>query len=108
MSRQTTCNPAWLQEYLFNPWLASVETDKHKARCTVCGINLELSNMQKQALISHSKGKKHIDKMKLLSGVKHEQEQLKSFFVPKTKSDSSAEGTKSTGLESFEVPNPPT
>ena len=108
MSRWTTLNPAWLQEDLFNPWLASMETDKHKARCTVCGINLGLSNMGKQALISHSKGKKHIDQMKLLSGVKHEQEQLKSFFVPKTKSDSSAEGTKNTGHESLKVPNPPT
>ena len=46
--------------------------------------------------------------MKLLSGVKHEQEQLKSFFVPKTKSNSSAEGTKSTRLESLKVPNSPT
>ena len=46
--------------------------------------------------------------MKLLSGVKHEQEQLKSFFVPKNKSDSSTEGTKSTGLESLKVLNPPT
>ena len=108
MSRQTTFNPAWLQEDLFNPWLAGVETDKCKAKCTVCGINLELSDMGKQALISHSKGKKHIDKMKLLSGAKHEQEQLKSFFVPKAKSDSSAEGTKSTGLESCKVPIPPT
>ena len=45
--------------------------------------------------------------MKLLSGVKHKQEQLKSFFVPKTKSDSSAEGTESTGLESLKKTNPP-
>ena len=101
MSRQTTFSPAWLQEDLFNAWLAIVETNKHKARCTVCGINLELSNMGRQALISHSKGKKPIDKMKRLRGVKPEQEALKSFFVPKTKSDSSAEGTKSTGLESL-------
>ena len=57
MSRETTFNPAWLQEDLFNPWLASVETDECKARCTVCGLKLELSNMGKQALISHSKGR---------------------------------------------------
>ena len=37
--------------------------------------------------------------MKLLSGVKHEEEQLKSFFVPKTKSDSSAEGTETPSAE---------
>ena len=95
MSRQTTFNPAWLQEDLFNPWLANKQ---------ISDINLELSNMGKQAMISHSKGKKQIGKMKLLSGVKHEQVQLKSFFVPKTNSNSSAEGTKSTGLESLKVP----
>ena len=108
MSRQNTFNPAWVQEDLCSPRLATVETDKCKARCILCGINLELRNMGKQALISHSKGKNPIDKMKLLSGVKHEQEQLKSFFVPKTKSDLSVEGTKSTGLESPKVPNPQT
>ena len=85
-----------------------METDKCKTICTVCGMNLELSNKGKWALISHAKGKKHIDKMKLLNGVKHEQEQLKSLFVPKAKSDSSAEGIKSAGLESLKVPNPPT
>ena len=40
--------------------------------------------------------------------VKHEQEQLKSFFVPKTKNDSSAEGTKVLGLKVLKNQNPPT
>ena len=58
MSKRTAFNPAWLKE----------------ARCTVCGINLELSNMGKQALISHTKGKKHVDKVTLLAKVKQEQQ----------------------------------
>ena len=37
--------------------------------------------MEGQVLISHSKGKKHIDKMKLLAKVRWEQSALKSFFV---------------------------
>ena len=41
-----------------------MEKDNHKARCIVCGLTFELSNMGKQALISHSKGKKHDEKMK--------------------------------------------
>ena len=73
MSKRTANNPAWLKEELFSKWIARVETDKHKARCTVCGINLKLSNMGKQALISHTKGKIHVDKVKLLAEVKQEQ-----------------------------------
>ena len=67
MSQQTSFNSAWLQEELFKPWLGTVEKDNHKARCIVCGLTFELSNMGKQALISHSKGKKHVKKMKYAS-----------------------------------------
>ena len=63
MSKQTAFNSAWLKEDLFSQWLASVESDKDKERCTVYGINFELSNIGKQALIRHSKGRKHIDMM---------------------------------------------
>ena len=73
MSKRTSFNPAWLKEE-FSSWIARVETDKHKARCTVCGINIKLSNMGKQVLISHTKGKKHLDKVKLLAKVKQEQQ----------------------------------
>ena len=57
MSRQTSFNSTWLQEELFKPWLGTVEKDNHEARCIVCGPAFELSNMGKQALISHLKAR---------------------------------------------------
>ena len=83
MSQQTSFNSAGLHEELFKHWLETVEEDNHKARCIVCGLTFELSNMGKQALISHSKGKKHVEKIKYASKMK--QQQLKSLFVPKYK-----------------------
>ena len=50
MSKRTAFNPAWLKEDLFSSWIARVETDKHQARGTVCGINLELTNMGKTGI----------------------------------------------------------
>ena len=100
MFRPTNFNSAWLQEELFKPWLAAVEKDNHKAKCTVCGLTFELSNMGKQASISHSKGKKHIEKMKYASKAKQEQPQLKSFFLPKsTKDTTSIETARSEDLK---------
>ena len=93
MSCQTNFNSAWLQEELFKPWLGTVEKDNHKDRCIVCGLTFELSNMGKHALISHSKGKKHVEKMKYASKMKQQQQQLKSFFVPKSKGTQSTDTT---------------
>ena len=80
-----------------------MEKDNHKARCIVCGLTFELSNMGKQALISHSKGNKHVEKMKYASKMK--QQQLKSFFVPKSKGTQS---TDTTWTEDLKVADPPT
>ena len=71
-----------------------MEKDNHKARCIVCGLTFELSNMGKQALFSHSKGKKHVEKMKYASKMK--QQQQKSFFVPMSKV---TQGTDTTQTE---------
>ena len=97
MSQQTSFNSSWLQEELFKPWLGTVEKDNHKARCIVCGLTFELSNMGKQALISHSKGKKRVEKMKYASKTK--QQQLKSFFVPKSKGTQSTDTTQTEDLK---------
>ena len=103
MSRQISFNSTWLQEELLKPWLGTVEKDNHKARCIVCGLTFELSNMGKQALISHSKGEKHVEKMKCASKMK--QQQLKSFFVPKSKGTQS---TDTTWTEDLKVADSPT
>ena len=102
MSPQTSFNSAWLQEELFKPWLGTVEKDNHKARCIVCGLTFELSNMGKQALISHSKGKKHVEKMKYASKTK--QQEL-VFLCARVKSTQS---TDTTQTEDLKVSYPPT
>ena len=105
MSQQTCFNSAWLQKELFKPRLGIVEKDNHKAGCIVCGLTFELSNMGKQALISHSKGKKHVEKMKYASKMKWQQQQLMSFFVPKSKGTQS---TDTTQTEYLKVADPST
>ena len=108
MSQQTAFNSAWLKEGLFSQWLARRESNKHKERCKVCGINFELSKMGKQELISHSKGKKPTDKMKLLTEVQQEQPSLKSFFVCEAKSDTTdVENAETPSTERLIVPVPP-
>ena len=82
-----------------------MEKDNHKARCIVCGLTIELSNMGKQALISHSKSKKHVKKMKYASKMKQQQQQLKSFFVPKSKGTQSID---TTWTEDLKVADPST
>ena len=81
MSKQTALISSWLNENLFSQWHARMESAKHKPKYTVCSIYLELSNMGKQTLNSHSKGKKHIDNMKLSTKIKQEQPSLKPFFL---------------------------
>ena len=83
-----------------------MEKDNHKAGFIVCGLTFELSNMGKQALISHFKGKKPCqEKMKYTSKMKQQQQQLKSFFVPKSKGTQS---TDTTQTEDLKVAYPPT
>ena len=64
--------------------------------------------MGKQALISHTKGKKHVDKVKMLAKVKQEQQPLKLFFVSKSRSDAAhVESVGGVTHESLTVPDPP-
>ena len=88
-----------------SPGLELWKRTNHKARCIVCGLTFELSNMGQQALISHSKGKKHVKKMKYASKMKQQQQHLKSFFVPKSKGTQS---TDTTWTEDLKVADPPT
>ena len=60
--------------------------------------------MGKQALISQSKGKKHIEKMKYASKAKQEQPQLKSFFLPKSTKDTTS--TETARSEDLKVSDP--
>ena len=78
--RETFFNANWLEEDQFKSWLTSAK-DGNKARCKLCKKDIELSNMGRQALVSHYSGKKH----------KEVDVKVKTFFQSKkqTERDSS-------------------
>ena len=54
--KKTVFNHKWLEEDEFKSWLASTK-DEEQARCKLCKKDIELSNMGRQALLSHCSGK---------------------------------------------------
>ena len=48
----------WLHEETFKQWVRRTATTT-SARCQVCQREIDISTMGHQALMSHSKGKKH-------------------------------------------------
>ena len=72
--KKTIFNPLWLEDDEFKSWLCSSK-ESDKARCKLCKKDFELSNMGRQALISHASGKKH----------KEIDIKIKAFFNPKKK-----------------------
>ena len=56
MKKKTLLNANWLEEDQFKSWLTSAT---NKARCRLSEKDIELSNMGRQALVSHCSGKKH-------------------------------------------------
>ena len=73
-NKKTIFNPLWLEDDEFKSWLCSSK-ESDKARCKLCKKDFELSNMGRQALISHASGKKH----------KEIDIKIKAFFNPKKK-----------------------
>ena len=61
---KTTFDRSWLNTQLnpqFSDWVERVQGDPYAARCKLCVSRpIQLSNMGRQALYSHSKYKKHI------------------------------------------------
>ena len=73
-NKKTIFNPLWLEDDEFKSWLCSSK-ESDKARCKLCKKDFELSNMGRQALISHASGKRH----------KEIDIKIKAFFNPKKK-----------------------
>ena len=53
----------WLSDPLFEKWLVK-GTDKNSAKCRICQVQLNLSNMGRRSLTSHMESKKHVQKSK--------------------------------------------
>jgi len=74
-SKRTFFNTKWLEDDEFKPWLAQSKK-QNEARCKVCKKDFDLSNMGRQAVVSHAAGKKHKE-----CNIK-----ISSFFKPPTSS----------------------
>ena len=53
----------WLTNVKYKLWVAKTK-DKTVARCTLCKLDISLSNMGSSALDDHARGKKHSEKVK--------------------------------------------
>ena len=62
MAKHTKFNQTWFVNPKFEKWV--VEKNQREARCKVCCVDIDLSNMRKAALESHAKSKKHAGNMK--------------------------------------------
>ncbi|KAJ8874400.1 hypothetical protein PR048_025249 [Dryococelus australis] len=63
-SKKTVFNHFWLDATVnpeFASWLCKVEGNANQAFCSVCKRTFQLSNMGQQAVVSHSKGPKHLE-----------------------------------------------
>ena len=58
---------SWLKDEAYRLWLARVASDPTMARCTLCGENFDVGNMDEPALTSHMKSAKHQQMVKLRS-----------------------------------------
>ena len=57
----------WLSAPMFKDWIQRYENN-YKASCKVCQKAIDLSNMGRGALVSHSKGKGYKKTMALVAG----------------------------------------
>ena len=104
--QKTHFNGDWLADPKYKDWLQSVPGDLFKARCRICCVTMDLSNMGKGALRSHSEGKKHCAKVSLKVQT---QGALDFFCTPAKKpkvSESVLEGVSSIA-EELCIPTPP-
>lgn len=76
--RKQKFNESWLLLDEFKGWLQAIPSDSYSCRCVSCDCSLTCG---KSELIKHSKGKKHVQKLKLISKNKN----LTEFFKPITK-----------------------
>lgn len=58
IKEQTYFSKDWLADPIFKDWIVKAP-DKTEARCRLCSKNFKLSNMGRQALVSHANGKTH-------------------------------------------------
>ena len=63
----TKFHDEWFKMPEFKDWVSQDSSSNTIAKCKVCMVSFDLSNMGKNALISHQKSKKHQIRMKNLT-----------------------------------------
>ena len=107
MSKRTVFNPKWIWDPELSRWVSKHPTDPTKARCVLCGKDIGLANMGKQALLSHAKGEKHKVKFNLTYKKKAEQQSVSSYLLkvgPQSSGLPSRQPRSSTAQRSGDAP----
>jgi len=101
---KTRFNNEWQTDPAFESWLQPVPDDPHRARCSLCSKTFDLSNMGRQAIVSHKSGAKHQRSSLTLT---NQQPTLTHFrIVPKNEGTPSDQPTPA-GTASVEPSAPP-
>ena len=90
-SKRTTFNPVWMNANLnpnFSAWLEPVNKSPYEATCKKCNVRINLSNMGRQALISHMEGLKY---QKTMNATVNLQLDMKTFINKAPSKDASEE-----------------
>ena len=66
-TKRTVFNTDWLKHGDWSHWLSRCVGDIHSARCSVCFRTFSLSNMGKQAVVSHATSANHVKNMSAAS-----------------------------------------
>jgi len=91
---QSTFSCDWLSDELFTSWLKPVVGNTRQARCALCSKTIQLSNMGRQALVSHQRSAAHV---KRVGSVGAGQVRLSSAFaIDKTRSSQQSESVVQT------------
>ena len=103
----------WLSAPMFKDWIQRHENN-YKTSCKVCQNAIDLSNMGRGALISHSQGKGHKEAMALVAGptmlqfvktkqVSKEIESVKDTLLTVDEQHSSQQGRSVPGQQQFSM-----
>ena len=89
----------WLSDDRFKSWLSPVLGKNDRARCTVCGVDFDVSNMGVAAVKSHMDGKKH--KLKVSDKAASP---MARFVVPQPGSATSSSAAESSDVSARQPP----
>ena len=99
--RKTYFLDEWLEDPEFVGIISSVPSDKSSFRCLLCKKNFNLSNMGRQAVVSHiKKSKSHTSKLKSVQTV--DKKVLGSFLNKPTDKPKAAEAVPTTSTSCTE------